>query len=229
MALKEAFRNLAKKPPTVAELEQRLVAAEAELNTLKVALEEAALAMATDDGAEAAYVKAGEKVAHATAKVNGLRNAIPAAKRAQEQELIAARTAVQKAQVESVRQHLLARDKAAIEFERSLAETIKHWRVMINRGEKARTAAPVGQFPDHATYSSVIKINELVAHELWRQGSDPTSLTGAENFPGARIFSHQTRHDPSKIPSISDQLKQSTAHVMAALNGSSTHAESDTR
>lgn len=226
MALTEKLRDAIKRP-SPADLEQRLASAEADLTALRGRLEIAAFDMASDvHGADRRYAEIGAEVVLATERVEALRIAIPAARKNLEAEQARNRDAASKAKIEAVRQHLRLRDQAIAQFEVSIGEAVTAWKKACSQADKARLAAPSSvAFPERVAITSTPDINRAVAHELWRVGSDPQSLSGVHAFPGSKSPSVNQRHNLQAIPSISEVMKKATAAAMDIITGKASAAD----
>ncbi len=222
-ALKTAVAAVAKKPPTVQELDQKLAAAKTRQQSLQHDLEDAALAFTSGEpDADKAYQNVAASAAALLREIQALEAAKPAAARHAALLAAASRDAAHASQVRAVASHLTARDKAAAEMSKHLEEAIRCYQLAQKHAEKAYAAKPeTPRFPEHnlSHFCDAGSIRIATEHEIYRLGADDTSLTQINTFPGGRPFSHQTRMDVSKMPSMEARLKEATAYVLSILQG----------
>lgn len=129
----------------------------------------------------------------------------------------AQRAALRKTQLNAVKQHLAARDEAALALSVAIENAAVAWKTLVHRSEKARAANPVGGEWPSGSMCEFLDLRKAVEEELYRCTGNP-ELGARDQFPGADA-SFDFTHRPADLPKLVDAVKAATAHTLAILNG----------
>lgn len=209
------------KPPLAPDIANTLAAAEAELFELEAKHGNLALdAMAGEPDAASRLATLTRDLSSARENVATLKAAHKAAVDRDEANIRAQRAALRKTQIAAMRKHLDARDAAAIALSASIADAARHYRTLLDRSTKARSACPIGAIWPTATDCEPDPIRRLVQYELFRLSAtegnqDGRALPGAMMLPGYQW-------QPAAIPPLVDAIKRGSEHAIAELAGKET-------
>jgi len=205
--------------PAAPDIRRKLDALQARLGPLQAQLSELALeAELGNADAGRKFTSISEQVAEIKATTSKLNMAHAAAKARDEAAIVQQRASLARAQINSVRRHLAARDAAAEALAKSLKEATAHYQTVLDHSEKAERANPVGCGPWPAgAITSIGAIKPLVAAELYKLM--PGDAMRSSSFPGAapKIFDHLGKADA--FDGIAETLKKDTNDIMEKLTG----------
>jgi hypothetical protein len=209
--------------PQAPAIAEKLRAAEAELAELERQHSDAALdsVLGTTGGADR-LATLNRQLAAARDKAATFRSAHAAAVARDEAAARAYRASLQKTQINAVRQHLAARDKAAERLSAAIADAATAYHELLDRSGKAQAAWPVGMgdCPAEAALTSRDVLRSLVGYELHRVSAAAGDLGGeGRALLGSRLPSMNFQHQPEAIPPLVDRVRRASAHTIRELTG----------
>ena len=116
------------------------------------------------------------------------------------------------------RSHLAARDTAAERLSVALAEVIAQYKIMVERGGKAKAAVPDWGLSRGNLVDSD-ELYRLVQKEISRLYGAPPSINGYCPFPGGETHDLHNRLQPQLLPPLADTLRTATAGIIENLTG----------
>jgi hypothetical protein len=222
MTILESIRG---KPGTKAHTAQapdvlrKLRVAEAELAELETQHGNAALdAVIGDAGAQGRLDTLTRNLASGRDKVATLKAAHHAAIERDEAAVRSQREAIRKTQFTAMKQHLAARDAAAVAFSAAIAEAAKQYHTLLDRSAKARAACPIGETWPYDTLCEIDPLRLAVEHEIFRVSATPGDMDG-RSLPGARLPDVKVQWQPEATVPLADKIKKASAYTIAKLTG----------
>jgi len=229
MSLIENLKGGGVKPatvPTAPGIAKKLEAAKAELAQIEAEHDTAALDAVIDaPGASARYADLQKRLASVRDNVAKLESAHRAAVARDDAAIRQQRASLQKAQLNAVRSHLAARDKAGERFEVAIVEAAAAYRELLLRSEKAQASCPIGMDWPGGSLCERDTIIRAVQHAMHKASAEPGDLPhdmggqGGHALPGTALPGMDYQHRPTDIPALADRVKQASAHVIATLTG----------
>jgi hypothetical protein len=219
--LAQAVQSSTGKAPLI---RARLGAAERALAQLEADQDRLYLAdVLNEPGAADALTSWREKVEIQRHEVHRLRAALRAAEAADSAAKRSQDDALHDMAVNSVRQHLHARDRAAVELSAALETAAEAWRTMLERSDKASRVffGPDHRWPQEAL-CGLQDLRRLVEGEIYRIGAGSATRNGVardQALPGAVCHDLRLANQPERVPALVDVLKTATAHTLAVLQG----------
>jgi septal ring factor EnvC (AmiA/AmiB activator) len=226
MSLIDNFRSgagakpLQYQTPTAPGIAKKLEFAKAELAELERGVGDAALeSVLGTSGAADRLATLNSQLADARANVETLTAAASAALARDDAALRAHRATLQKTQLNALRQHLAARDKAAERLSAAIAEAADAYHELIDRSAKAANTAHAASFDFDGAECERDPLIRSVQYELHRLSAEPGDLGGqGKALPGS-IVSPDFQHRSADIPPLPDRLKKASADVLARITG----------
>lgn len=209
--------------PQAPAIAKKLEAAQVELAELERQRGDVALAdVLGEAGASARLTTLNRQLADARANVETLTAAHATAVQRDDAAIRAQRATLQKTQINAVRQHLAARDKAAEKLSAAIADAAAAFHDLLDRSAKAQAAWPVGmgECPAEAALTTNDVLRNFVGHELHRVSAAPGDLPGeGRALLGSRLPSMNYQHQPEAIPPLAERVRQASAHTIRELTG----------
>jgi hypothetical protein len=209
--------------PKAPGIAKRLETAQAELAELECQRGDVALAdVLGEAGASARLTTLNHQLADARASVETLTAAHATAVQRDEAAIRAQRATLQKTQINAVRQHLAARDKAAEKLSAAIADATAAFHDLLDRSAKAQAAWPVGfgECPAEAALTTNDVLRNLVGFELHRMSAASGDLPGqGRALLGSRLPGMDFQHRPEAIPPLTEKVKAASAHIIRELTG----------
>jgi hypothetical protein len=204
----------AKPAVTSAELKEALVVALEKAPALEAQWGKSALeAMRGVEGAEERAALAKQAMAQNREHVEMLKALLVAAageEQASRSDLV---YGLAQTRISSARQHISARNKHARAVAKALAYAAKHYRLMIEKGEKIALTSPL-RAPDMlGTYTNVGAIRAAVANEIWRNAD--LRDHGYYLWPNSEPPSPKYANCPLELPRLEQVLADETAFLKA--------------
>jgi len=116
------------------------------------------------------------------------------------------------------RSHLAARDTAAERLSVALVEAIAQYKIMVERGGKAKAAVPDWGLSRGKLVDSD-ELYRLVQQEIARLYGIPPSINGDCPFPGGNTHDIHTKLQPELLAPLADTLSAATAGIIENLTG----------
>ncbi len=204
-------------PISPAEIERRIVAAEATLAQLTAEHQRAALDAEADVPGAADRLKSqADRLAQAGNRLTTLRSALVAAQEAEERGRRQLQAKLRKDNIARINAALAQRDVAAERLADALEIACGAWRDLLDYSEKAAVPVPGVAHPLGVMITTG-ELRRAIERELFRVGARP--VEHAWDFPGAKPHDLNYRDQPQNLPRLVDVVKAASAHLNAILRG----------
>ena len=179
----------------------------------------------SDTKAVRAYAQSLEDLNTAKTKLDKLRRAQRVALReAAEARMVQAKANTADT-IKKLSRILAKRLDAATALSASIAEVVRHWRLIHETATQLKAVYPGGNVPG----GSLVNPSDLqraFQDELYRLGGVPVNVSsaaatrgGAPSLPGAVCSDHSFTFFPSRLPPLEDVVTRANQHMLRKLNG----------
>ncbi len=208
-------------PPIAPGIAVRLAAEEAKLKDLTAKHGDAALEAALGTpGSSGTLAQLLADIADARGRVATFKAAHAAAVDRDNSASIEATRSLRETQFRAMRNHLGARNTAAVKLAKAITEAAEQFKVLTERSAKAAAAWPIGLVLDPGWGTGALAFGELkrlVETELHRLGGDP-SLGNKRSIPGAKSPHHDYDNRPDALKPMAETVEEASAALIAAIS-----------